>query len=199
MFKFRPAWCSLKSRWLKLVASLAGVLLFLAGLGFAFPQWFLCVENHDARADILIVPGGAGGERAKWAAQLYTNGVAPRILLTGAGDYRGHRAILMAAGVPRDAILIESKSTTTRENAEFSAALLKEQGIRTAIVVTSWYHSRRALVAFEHFAPDIRFYSRPSRYAYARRDWKKAGIGRFIWEEYPKLIGYWFRHGISPF
>ena len=147
----------------------------------------------------MTAPGGGGGERAKWAAQLFTNAVAPKILLTGAGDYRGHRAILMAAGVPRDAILIESKSATTRENAEFSAELLNEQGIRKAVVVTSWYHSRRALASFEHFAPDIRFYSCPSRYAYARADWKRAGIGRFVWEEYPKLAGYWLRHGISPF
>ena len=168
-------------------------------LGFAFPQWFLCVENRDAQADLLIVPGGAGGERAQWAARLFANGVAPRILLTGAGDYRGHRAILVAAGVPREAILVESRSTSTRENAAFSAALLKEQGIRRAIVVTSWYHSRRARAAFEHFAPEIRFYSRPSHYAYARADGKRAGIGRYVWAEYAKLAAYWLRYGIKPF
>ncbi|MCL4790142.1 MAG: YdcF family protein [Verrucomicrobia bacterium] len=189
----------MKKRWAKMLLGCAAAAVLLAGLGFAFPQWFLCVENREVRADILIVPGGAGGERARWAAQLYTNGIAPKILLTGAGDYHGHRAILMAAGVPRDAILIESKSATTRENAEFSARLLREQGIRTAVVVTSWYHSRRALAAFEHFAPDIRFYSRPSHYAYARADWKKAGIGRYVWDEYLKLAGYWMRHGIAPF
>jgi uncharacterized SAM-binding protein YcdF (DUF218 family) len=188
-----------KKRWVKLLAVPAAWLFLLAGLAFAFPQWFLCVENSPDHADTLIVPGGAGGERAKWAAQLFTNGVAPRILLTGAGDYHGHRAILLAAGVPREAIVLESRSTTTKENAEFSAQLLKDQGIRTAIVVTSWYHSRRALAAFQHFAPDITFYSCPSHYAYARADWNKAGINRFVWEEYPKLLGYWLRHGISPF
>lgn len=176
-----------------------GALLLLVGLGFAFPQWFLCVENRGEQGDILIVPGGAGGERARWAAQLYANGVAPKVLLTGAGDFTGHRAILLAAGVPRDAILIESKSASTKENAEFSAPLLKEEGVHRAVVVTSWYHSRRALVAFEHFAPEIRFTSRPSHYAYARADWKRAGIDRYIWEEYLKLAGYWVQHGISPF
>jgi len=189
----------MKKRLLGVLAIGTALLLLLAGLGFAFPQRFLCVENRDVRADILVVPGGAGGERAKWAAQLFTNGVAPKILLTGAGDYRGHRAILVAAGVPRDVILLEDRSTTTKENAELSAHLLKEQGIKTAIVATSWYHSRRALASFEHFAPDIRFYSCPSHYAYARADWKKAGIGRYVWQEYPKLAGYWLRHGISPF
>jgi uncharacterized SAM-binding protein YcdF (DUF218 family) len=175
------------------------LLLLLAGLAFAFPQKFLCVEHGEVRAEIMIVPGGAGGERARWAAQLYTNGVAPKILLSGAGDYRGHRAILMAAGVPRDAILLEDRSSTTKENAEFSAKLLREEDIRKAIVVTSWYHSRRALGAFEHFAPEIKFYSCPSHYAYSRADWRKAGIGRYVWEEYPKLAGYWVWHGISPF
>jgi uncharacterized SAM-binding protein YcdF (DUF218 family) len=189
----------MKRRWVKILLACAAALVLLAGLGYAFPQWFLCVENRDVRADILIVPGGGGGERAKWAAQLYTNGVAPKILLTGAGDHRGHRAILVAAGVPRDAIVLEDRSATTKENAEFSAVLLRAQCIRTAVVVTSWYHSRRALAAFRHFAPEIEFHSRPSHYAYARADWKTAGINRFIWEEYPKLAGYWVRHGIAPF
>jgi uncharacterized SAM-binding protein YcdF (DUF218 family)/VanZ family protein len=188
-----------RKRFLKWSAICAALSLLLAGLAFAFPQKFLCVEDRDVRAEIMIVPGGAGGERARWAAQLYTNGVAPKILLSGAGDYRGHRAILMAAGVPRDAILLEDRSSTTKENAEFSARVLREQGIRKAIVVTSWYHSRRAQSAFEHFAPEIQFYSCPSHYAYSRADWKKTGIGRYVWEEYPKLAGYWVWHGISPF
>lgn len=192
-------WSWRKRRWLTLLAAFVGGCVCLAGLGYAFPQQFLCVENRAVKADILIVPGGAGGERARWAAQLYKQGLAPRILLTGAGDHHWHRTILVAAGVPREVILIESRSKTTRENAEFSATLLREQGIRSAIMATSWYHSRRALAAFRHFVPDVQFTSSPSHYAYARADWKQSGIDRFVWQEYAKLAGYWLRHGISPF
>ena len=171
----------MKKRLLKFSGASAVLVVLLTGLGFAFPQWFLCVENRDVKAE------------------LYASGAAPKILLTGDGDDREHRAILLAAGVPPEAILLETHSRTTKENAEYSASLLKEKGINTAIVATSWYHSRRALAAFEHFAPAIRFYSRPSHYAYVRADWKKAGIRRFVWEEYPKLMANWVRYGIAPF
>jgi uncharacterized SAM-binding protein YcdF (DUF218 family) len=71
-------------------------------------------------------------------------------------------------------------------------------GARRVIIVTSWYHSRRALHCFEHYAPDITFYSRPSYFGFARKDWKYKGIGKFVKSEYLKLIGYWARYGVCP-
>jgi hypothetical protein len=44
--------------------------------------------------------------------------------------------------------------------------LLRQMGAKRVIIVTSWYHSRRALACFEHYAPDIKFYSRPSYFGY---------------------------------
>jgi uncharacterized SAM-binding protein YcdF (DUF218 family) len=51
-------------------------------------------------------------------------------------------------GVPAAAILVEPRSASTEENAEFTAVLMKERGLRTAILVTSPYHQRRASVLF---------------------------------------------------
>ena len=57
-------------------------------------------------------------------------------------------------GVPAEAILIESLSATTEENAKRTAQLMGERGLHTAILVTSPYHQRRASVLFERaFAP----------------------------------------------
>jgi len=67
------------------------------------------------------------------------------------------------------------------------------------ILVTSWYHSRRVLASFEHYAPEIQFYSRPSYFAFARADWPHKKVEHRVYLEYPKLAGYWLRYGVRPF
>src|SRR5690606_8366779 len=55
---------------------------------------------------------------------------------------------LIASGVPRTIIRLETKSRSTQENAEFSARLLQgEPGCK--ILMTSDYHMARARGAFE--------------------------------------------------
>jgi uncharacterized SAM-binding protein YcdF (DUF218 family) len=72
-------------------------------------------------------------------------------------------------------------------------------GGKRVIIVTSWYHSRRALHTFQHYAPDIQFYSRPSYFGYPRAQWSRAGISGYIRSEYVKLAGYWGCYGVWPF
>ena len=126
------------------------------------------------------------------------------------------------------AIILESKSHSTRENAEFSIAMLRALGARRVIIVTSWYHSRRVLACFEHYAPDLKFYSRPSYYGYVGmtedggrttengkatphptlspeaervRAAQKAEwkqVRHYANSEYVKLLGYWVCYGVCP-
>jgi uncharacterized SAM-binding protein YcdF (DUF218 family) len=103
------------------------------------------VDSGNASADVIIVLGGGSHERPLRAAELFRQHAAPRIIITGAGDDEINRLLLISNGVPASAIEIENKSMTTRENAEFSIKLLRAEKIHSAILVTSWYHSRRAL------------------------------------------------------
>lgn len=171
----------------------------VVAIGYFYPEKFLCVDSGKVSADVIIVLGGGFQERAERAAQLYRLHDAPRVIVSGAGDNWFNRAILMQNGVPAKDITMESKSTTTRENAEFTVKLLRQEKVHSAIIVTTWYHSRRALKSFEHYAPDITFYSRPSYYAFARKDWAKHGNGRRMRMEFLKLPGYWIWYGINPF
>jgi len=108
-------------------------------------------------------------------------------------------SILLKDGVPRGNIERESDSLTTRENAIFSIKRLRAQHVRSVILVTTWYHARRALKTFEHYAPEIKFYSRPSYYAFDRDDWSKPGNFKRMRLEFLKLPGYWLRYGVNPF
>ncbi len=172
----------------------------LVGVASYYPEKFLCVDSGKAvTAEVIVILGGGLHERPERAAELFKQGVAPRIIISGAGDDWINRAILLQAGVPASAIELESDSTTTRENAEFTIKRLREQKVQTVILVTSWYHSRRALKTFEHFAPEIQFYSRPSYYAFDRDEWKQKGNGKRMRLEFLKLPGYWIRYGVNPF
>jgi uncharacterized SAM-binding protein YcdF (DUF218 family) len=157
------------------------------------------VESGRVRADVIVVLGGGSHDRPEQAAELFKERIAPRILVSGLGDGPIYRRSLIQAGVPSQSILMEDQSRTTRENAILAVNLLRRQGAQHVIIVTSWYHSRRALACFEHYAPEIQFYSCPSYFANTRPDWVRHGLAHRIYLEYPKLLGYWMCYGISPF
>ena len=175
------------------------VTVLVAVAAYFYPEKFLCADSGKAAADVIVMLGGGEHERPVRAAELFKQHAAPRILITGAGDDWMNRQILIANGVPAAAIEIEGQSKTTRENAEFTLKRLRAENVRSAILVTSWYHSRRALKTFEHYAPEIKFYSRPAYFAFARDDWKKLHINKRMRLEFLKLPGYWVRYGVCPF
>lgn len=191
-------------RWIKRIFKAAFVvILLMAALGAVacyYPEKFLCVDSgKKVSAEVIVVLGGGLHERPERAAELFKQHAAPRILISGAGDDWINRFILLHDGVPGSAIQMESNSTTTKENAEFTIKLLREQKVHSVILVTSWYHARRALKTFEHYAPEIRFYSRPSYYAFDRAEWTQKGNGKRMRLEFLKLPGYWIRYGVNPF
>jgi uncharacterized SAM-binding protein YcdF (DUF218 family) len=188
-----------KKLFLKIVAVLFAVLVLLAAALIFFPQQFLSVDSGSAKADVIIVLGGGGAhERPVQAAELFKQHAAPRILISGAGDDEINRRALIRYGVPASAIEIEGNSKTTRENAMYSVDLLRAQNVHSAIIVTSWYHSRRALHTFEHFGGGIKFYSSPSHFLYERYVWPR-GFSRELYLEYVKIPGYWVAYGVCPF
>lgn len=95
-------------------------------------------------------------DRVWYAARLFHAGKAPLLVLSGGSDplrdaYSEARAmavLLQDLGVPAQAMVLEEKSRNTRENAAFSATLLKARGIRHVLLVTSALHMSRALALF---------------------------------------------------
>jgi uncharacterized SAM-binding protein YcdF (DUF218 family) len=65
--------------------------------------------------------------------------------------------ILIASGVPEDAILIENEATTTKENMLYGAILInrksKFKGDKGIIIVTSQIHMQRSLALARAFLP----------------------------------------------
>ena len=173
--------------------------VFTVAAAVAFPQNFLCVDNGAVHADAMVLLGGGSHDRPERAVELFKEHLTTRILISGMGDSGINRQFLIKSGVPPHLIEVENRSRTTKENAMDAIKLLRKEHARRVIIVTSWYHSRRALACFEHYAPEIQFYSRPSYFGYKRADWRRQNLTRRIYLEYPKLIGYWMCYGVSPF
>jgi len=93
---------------------------------------------------------------------------------------------------------LETESHTTKQNAEFSVKLLREMHVKRAVIVTSWFHSRRALNCFRHFAPDIEFVAAPTLADRPKRRWPNKDERGWVLAEYLKLAYYWPRYGICP-
>jgi uncharacterized SAM-binding protein YcdF (DUF218 family) len=157
------------------------------------------VDSGDVHADAIVLLGGDRDGRPERAAELFKQGAAPLILASGFGDCQANVQVLEKNDVPANVITRESDSLSTFENAEFSVPLLRQMGAHRVIIVTSWYHSRRALTCFEHCAPDLQFYSRPSYFGYQPKDSNRQKMDRYIKVEYIKLLIYWVWHGVWPF
>lgn len=123
-------------------------------------------------ADAIVTLGGAIGapipprehpdlsgaaDRVWHAARLYRAGKAPLIIASG-GTLPWHdqrfreadaiKALRTSWGVPADAVLRESTSSNTYQNAKNTAAILEKRGIDQVLLVTSALHTRRALATF---------------------------------------------------
>lgn len=92
--------------------------------------------------------------RLRYGAYLYRKTGLP-ILVTGGAWWPGQapESALMADTLVRDFVVNvrwqESRSRTTWENAQFSAAMLKAEGVHTVLLVTQASHMFRSRLAFE--------------------------------------------------
>jgi uncharacterized SAM-binding protein YcdF (DUF218 family) len=161
--------------------------LYLALVALSEP--LLTVRRPVVSADVIVVLGGDGPSRARWAAHLWQMGLAPEVLVTGDGDCLHIRDAMVADGVPAPAIRTECLSRNTRENALLSAPLLQHD-VRSAVLVTSWFHARRALASFTSVCPGIEWSSDPAGPPGRLMATAFSHYGPAILQEYVKLVVY---------
>jgi uncharacterized SAM-binding protein YcdF (DUF218 family) len=167
------------------------------GDGFRrFWEKWLVVSVPMAHADALIVLGGEPLARPQEAARLYREGIAPLVFVSGVGDHMESRRILIRNGVPDAAIRIEPDSFSTFTNARY---LLRSDGIRSALIVTSPFHTRRALATFRRVIPGVLFGVTDVSIGWWSRPEGQGDVNRFAAIEFLKTVEYWLFYGIAPF
>jgi DUF218 domain len=125
--------------------------------------------GHALReADCIVALGSHDTRVAERAAELFLGGWAPLLVCSGhlgsltSGTWTRSEAeifgdIAVDRGVPRDRILLESCSTNTGENVDFTRQLLAERNLtpRRAIAVQKPYMERRTLATFATRWPEL--------------------------------------------
>ncbi len=185
-----------------LVVSTAGNAYFSAFLTRSL-EWRYMPPTGEVKADAIVLLGGgteapdtprqmveinSAGDRVLYAAQLYKAGAAPLIILSGGNmSYSQARsttpaqemqAMLVGLGVPQEALVLQSQSQNTAEDAYFTSAILAEKQIRTVILVTSAAHMERALMMFA--SPEISIIPAPTDYNVTQRSWEN--LMRWDWK-----------------
>lgn len=184
-----------------------GVVFALRSLGS-----FLAHEDPLQHADAVFALAGTRLERPLEAAELFSSGYAPRIVMThqkpepafAEAARRGvhlpldaeiTRDVLVELGVPRDAIILPP---TIHDNTAMEAQTLRALAVpahwKRVIVVTSGYHLRRAALAMrrELAGTGIDVVMRRTRHDDQDPEhwWQHRSDLRAIWFELPKVVAY---------
>lgn len=136
---------------------------------------------------IVVVSGGDTNARLNEAVKLYKNGWTKVLIFSGAAlDKTGPsnaaamNQIAVNAGVPESSIYLDEYSTNTIENAANTKTIFKSLDIKSAILVTSGYHQRRASLEFNRRIKNVKILSHPVD---SDKDWS------FWWWITPR--GWW--------
>ncbi|MET9323248.1 YdcF family protein [Streptomyces sp. NPDC003038] len=175
--------------------------LFLCFLAYAFLYGRIKVRR-DVDYVVVLGAGLIGGERVPpllasrlrkaqriYEAQIARGGPAPLLLPSGGkGDderlpeARAMADWLIAAGVPREHVRLEDRSSTTEENLSFSQVIMAEAdpGYR-CVVVTNDFHAFRAAMMARKAGVNGQVVGSPT----AKYFWPSATIREFVavfWE-----------------
>lgn len=169
----------------------------------------LIVEKPLEKADAIWVLGGSSTyiERDQKAAELYKQGVAPKIIVVNDGVMSGwnqneqrnipieelSKRELIAQGVPISAIEVLPKLVdSTKDEADLLVETAQTRQLKSVLLVTSAYHSRRTLWTFERVVLKNNLSIKiglktPSKTTslFSPSDWT------FIGKEYVKMLYYW--------
>ncbi len=145
---------------------------------------------------IIVVSGDT--DRMKHAIDLYKQGYAPKLILSGAareGDVSNALAMHIEAsnsGIPDDAVILEERATNTFENAIFTKDIVQSKGFKNIILVSSPYHQRRVYETFRSVfrGTDVTFQNSPSIYSSWKVDswWKIDKNTHLTQEEIAKIF-----------
>ena len=189
-----------------LLAILAIPLYLFHGFLLNKAATFLYHKDELKPADVIVViPDDETGYSVEYGAKLFKEGWSKknRIIFSGGSViWKYTWASLMqeqalSLGIPKNAIILEEKSDSTKESALFTREIIKRHGYTSLILVSSPYHSKRANKIFKKIMGDeIKVISAPSGES-IRFDnwWKRERDRKTVLLEYLKLFWFWIFGG----
>ena len=131
---------------------------------------YLCLGRKPRKADVIVGFGNFNTDIARRTAELYHQGIAPKILFTGGlgrntvgllpeSEADRFARVAIECGVPDRDIIREDKSTNTAENIIFTRKLLEELAVPHDHIlgVHQPFMERRISAAMGVYWPELNF------------------------------------------
>ena len=136
---------------------------------------------------IVAISGGDTEARVNEAVKLYQDGWSNVLIFSGAAEDKtgpsnalAMKTLAVKTGVPATVIYVDEDSNTTKQNAQNVQTIFSELNVKSAILVTSGYHQRRASLEFNKLTHDVAILNHPIK---SDKDWS------FWWFMTPR--GWW--------
>ena len=158
-------------------------IIYFVGIFYSISMILISIYGHidtKDRADIAIVLGskvnkdGTLSDRLKArmdrSIELYTTKQVKHLLLSGGTGKEGFDESIkmmeyaMEKGVKKDHIITDSNGYNTRQTAENSSKILKENRLKNIIIVTQHFHIFRTKLAMEVYGIEIIGTAHPNFY-----------------------------------
>lgn len=174
---------------------------------------FLVIDDAPQKGDIIYVLNGDVNNRPFHAAKLFREGRASRVVIAREEDEPAVRAgvlpnltdaavrVMEKLGVPQERISVlpvPGGVTSTRDEAAVLRRYVDAHGTRRVILVTSAFHTRRALWIMRKVlsGSSAMILSSPApHYGFDKASWWKdeRGLLAFV-DEYVKLLYYYAKY-----
>ncbi|MQG59567.1 MAG: glycosyltransferase, partial [SAR202 cluster bacterium] len=185
------------------------VISFETSLPWVMAEVLRAADAPRSSDAIVVFAGGvgesgeAGGgyqERVKQAVDLYQAGYAPRVIFSSGYEFvfpetQVMRDLAISQGVPPGAILLESEAANTYAHVTRVRAILDRHGWRRALLVSSPYHMRRAMLTWRRVAPEIEIIPTPVPQSQFYTHARGASLQqlRGLLHEVAAIVVYWWR------
>lgn len=198
----------LKSRWF--LISVSFVLFFAVLLIAFYPVMLNAMAKSLVRQDplqrvdaIVVLSGDSKGERMASGIELYKQGWGKQIIFWGGKIYWEIKLIdlmreqFKEGGVPEGALVWsdeELEEVSTYGEARLLLRLMKENNVRSIILVTSPFHTSRAASVYDPILEkeNIKMYVYPSMDTQVKLQdwWHERDKARAIFVEFSKTVFY---------
>ena len=173
--------------------------------------WLSSPASRPEKADLVAILGGGTGDRLKKGAELYTSGLAKRVLITGfSGSKLGIEPLhtewryhyLLQFDIPENDIIKNSTARSTWQEARLIRSLLQDLRGSRVLVVSDPPHLRRLSWTFAQVFSgsglEYRLISSEPEWWSARLWWSKSSSAQFVISELIKIMYYRVEYNAEP-
>ena len=192
----------------------AGKFVWFVGLvlsvglaaGLAMKAGDFLVIDAPQRADVILVLAGETDRRPQRALELLAQGYGKRVILDVPNDAKlySFTEIALAQQYVRDLPQAESLRVcpiiglSTKDEAKDAEGCLRREGANSVLIVTSDYHTRRALDIFQRVIPGRQYSVAAARNDeqfgarwWAHRQWAKTFVDEWLRLLWWKVVDQW--------